>query len=353
MNKRAVLFIILSCFCTGIVNAQKMVFTLWGYEEMNHPLLEEILDSPTMQRLKSIDQSGPTRYFSIVPGFSRYDHCVGVWALLKRANAPLAEQVTGLLHDASHTAFSHLADLLFKHDEVVNNGCYQDSIHEWFLDSMKIPTITAKYDISLPMLNPDNHAYTALEQPSPQLCADRIQYNIHTGVVFHRITQQDAREIVDDLHFENGQWFFGTPTIARKFADLSVAFTRQLWGAEYNHAFYQLFAEALRIALAEKLITRDEIHFGTDEQILSKLKKSKNKKIQECLKKCSNIYAHFEVVPYGKGTFNFKPKSRCIDPLVRIKKNRFKRLSEIDRSFKKEFAATKKWCQQGYGINIV
>ncbi len=86
---------------------------------MNNPLLEEIFMSPAMIRLDGIDQSGPPAHFGVVPTFSRRDHCNGVWALLKRANVSLEEQVTGLLHDASHTAFSHLADLLFKHDEFI------------------------------------------------------------------------------------------------------------------------------------------------------------------------------------------------------------------------------------------
>ena len=337
MNRKTLVAVLLGCLISSSIDAKKSVFTIWGYEEMDHPLLEEIFMSPTMVRLDGIDQSGPPAHFGVVPAFSRRDHCNGVWALLKRANVSLEEQVTGLLHDASHTAFSHLADLLFKHDEVIHNGCYQDSIHEWFLDSMKIPTITKKYTISLKMLNPDNALYSALERPLPHLCADRIHYNIHTGVVFHRITQQDAQEIVNDLHFEQGRWFFETPALAKKFAELSVTFSRQVWGAEYNHAFYQL-------------ITKDEMHFGTDKEILKKLQKSNNISIKKLLKKCENIYAHFTVVEYGKGECNFKPKFRGIDPLVRTKKNTFKTLTEIDKDFKKEFEATKKWCEAGYGI---
>lgn len=323
---------------------------MWGYEEMDHPLLEEVFMSPAMMRLDGVDQSGPTAYFGLAPSFSRRDHCNGVWALLKRANVSVEEQLAGLLHDASHTAFSHLADILFKHDEVIHKGCYQDSIHEWFLDTMKIPAITKKFGISLSMLNPDNASYTALERPLPHLCADRIQYNIHTGVVFHRITQQEAHEIVSDLHFENERWFFGTPSIAKKFAQLSVSFSRHVWGSEYNHAFYQIFAQILQKALNQKIITKDEMHFGTDLQILKKLKKSNDPIIKSLLKKCENIYAHFTVVEYGKGEFNFKPKFRGIDPLVRIKKNRFKTLTEIDHTFKQDFENTKKWCEIGYGI---
>jgi HD superfamily phosphohydrolase len=350
--KKRYIYLLFLCFIPTLADAKKSVFTLWGYEEMDNPLLEEVFSSPTMVRLDGIDQSGPTAYFGLVPNFSRRDHCNGVWALLKRAHVSVEEQVAGLLHDASHTVFSHLADFLFKHDEVIHHGCYQDSIHEWFLDTMKIPTITKKFGISLHMLNPDNPSYTALERPLPDLCADRIQYNIHTGVVFHHINQQEASEIVNDLHFEQNRWFFETPKLAKKFAQLSVTFTKHVWGAEYNYAFYQVFVQILEKALAEKLITKDEMHFGTDKEVLKKVQKSTNPKIKELLKQCENIYAHFTVVEFGKGDFNFKPKFRGVNPLVRIKKNTFKTLTEIDAEFKKEFELTKNWCQNGYGIII-
>lgn len=328
---------------------KQTVSTVWGQEEMDHPLLEQLLASPAMERIKKIDQSGPPAYFGYTPPFSRYDHCVGVWALLKHAGVTLEEQSAGLLHDASHTVFSHLADMLFCHDTRTHACSYQDSIHEWFLEKMDIPKLTLPYEIPLAMLNPDNENYAALERPLPHLCADRIQYNIHTGVIFKVISNKEAQEIVHDLQFKNGVWFFTSVPTAKKFAKLPLLFTKQLWGSPYNHIFYQFFSEILRQSFSDKLFTKEDFHFGTDQALLEKIQASSNHIIQTLLKKCTDIFAQFTVVPYGKGTYNHKPKCSGIDPLVMTRQG-VKRLREIDPEFDQEFKEVQDWCTAGYGI---
>ena len=78
------------------------------------PSVVELLESKVMQRLKGVDQHGIPHYFCNLSPFSRFDHSVGVYLLVKNAGASDKEQIAALLHDASHTAFSHTADFLFK-----------------------------------------------------------------------------------------------------------------------------------------------------------------------------------------------------------------------------------------------
>lgn len=42
-----------------------------------------------------------------------YDHSMGVFVILRARGAPLEEQIAGLLHDVSHTAFSHVGDWVY------------------------------------------------------------------------------------------------------------------------------------------------------------------------------------------------------------------------------------------------
>ncbi len=355
MHTIRILLLVFSILNIQDILTKQLIQTVWGTEEMEHPLLEELLTSHVMQRLKKIDQSGPTRYFKnngkdLVPSFLRYDHSIGVWALTKKAGASIPEQAAALAHDASHTAFSHLADILFNHNEIDKNGSYQDSIHLWFLEKMEITPIISRYGLTLEQLEPDLSEYTALEQPSPSLCADRIQYIIHTGVIFNLITEADARTIVESLIFENKTWIFTDKNPAKQFALLSLYFTKHLWGAPYNHAFYQCFSIALREAFKNNLFTKEDFLFGTDQDILDLLLKSNSPTIIEILAKCSDIYSHFTIVPYGDGTYNFKPKCRGVDPLVKNDDGTIQKLTEIDSDYKKEFESTKKWCQEGYGL---
>lgn len=327
--------------------ASLSVQNIWGKEEIDNPLLEEIINSPTMQRLKKIDQSGPIVYFGLAPEFTRYDHSIGVLSLLKKANCPLKEQVAGLLHDASHTAFSHLGDIIFNQAEKEHS--YQDKIHLWYLNQQNITKITEKWGIKLKELNPDNSQYKALERPLPELCADRLQYNIHTGVIYNIITAKEAKEIVDNLEYKDNKWFFKDINYARKFASLSLIFTKDLWGSDWNAAFYHHFAKIIRKSLELKVITNNDIHFSNDLVILNKIKKSKA--LMKDIKKCVHIKSHYRKVKFGDGELNLKPKFRGIDPWV-FYKNKYHRLSYLSPQFKIEFNNIKDWCNQGYGLNF-
>jgi HD superfamily phosphohydrolase len=320
---------------------------MWGENEIKDPIIEELISSPILQRLKNIDQSGPVVYFGYMPYFSRYEHSIGVFDLLHRVGASTEEKVAGLLHDASHTAFSHVGDHLFYNNNAEKS--YQDTIHLWFLEKQKINLITDKYNIAFKNLDPDLPEYKALETHLPDLCADRIQYIIHTGVILNRITKEEAKNIINDLKFNDQKWFFTKIKYAKSLADLSLIFTQEIWGAPWNFVIYEYFSRILQRSLELHLISKDEIHFGTDTNILHKIQKSSDILIQEWFAKLHDIHNCFEVVKFGEGTMNVHPKFRGVDPFILSQKG-FKRLSELDHAFKKKFDTLKEWCNAGYGI---
>jgi uncharacterized protein len=338
----------LSLFFVLKIYPTEVVWTVWGDEIVDNPLIEELLHSPSLERLKYIDQSGLLCYFNLVPKLSRYDHSVGVWALLNRAGVSLEEQAAGLEHDASHTVFSHVADVLFDHH---GEHSYQDMIHLRSLKKMNVDLITNKWNIAIEKLNPDRAEYRALEQPLPHLCADRIQYNIHTGVIVNIISAQEARAMVEDLNFKDGNWYFSDIKIAQKFAYIPLYFTQVLWDSPWNCIMNRYCADMLNHALKIGLISLDDIYFGTDENILEILMKSDDLYLQRILRKCKNVHYSFTVVQYGKGTVNIKPKFRGVDPLILVD-GMYKQLSSLDSIFKEEFERVKEWCSEGYGIII-
>ena len=98
-------------FCGHNKTFQNII--IWN-EKVDCADVMPVINSDVMQRLKDIDQSGAARYLGVkLPAFSRYEHSVGVYALLKKAGALKKEQVAGLLHDASHTVFSHVGDYIW------------------------------------------------------------------------------------------------------------------------------------------------------------------------------------------------------------------------------------------------
>jgi HD superfamily phosphohydrolase len=87
--------------------------TLFGEIDVDQSIINDAILTSSFQRLKFIDQGGPLAYFNLSNPFSRYEHSIGVWALIKIFNGTQEEQLAGLWHDISHTTFSHLADSVF------------------------------------------------------------------------------------------------------------------------------------------------------------------------------------------------------------------------------------------------
>ena len=90
-----------------------LIKSIYGDVEITEPVFIALLQSPVLERLKKVTQGGPTDIAFPDTAFTRYDHSVGVAVLLRLFNAPLQEQLAGLVHDVSHTAFSHLGDLIY------------------------------------------------------------------------------------------------------------------------------------------------------------------------------------------------------------------------------------------------
>ncbi len=61
--------------------------------------------------------------------------------------ASLDEQIAGLLHDVSHTVFSHVGDFVFNFES--KKDAYQDSCHEWFLKKYGIEEILSKHGFTV------------------------------------------------------------------------------------------------------------------------------------------------------------------------------------------------------------
>lgn len=334
-----------SILCTYAFGNAARIQTPFGSEEVSSPLIEELLASPALARLHGVDQSGITRYFTNLPAFSRFDHSLGVYMLLKRFNAPMEECIAGLLHDASHTVFSHVGDFIYRKNDTQEQA-YQDSIHEWYLSKQQIAPLLEKHSLTLTQLSSKDPQYCALEQPLPDLCADRIEYNLHTALLFKLLSQSQIDSIVNDLRFEGGKWFFVQPSSAKTLAELSLFFTKNLWASAGSQLSYYLASQAIRRALEIGILSEDDIHFSTDTEVLSKLEKSSDPSIKQLLKESKNPLDHYSLCPKEKATIHIQAKFRGIDPLIQ-QENSFVCLTETDAEFKASWTKVKEHVEQG------
>jgi uncharacterized protein len=87
---------------------------VYGKIEVNETVLLELINSKPIQRLKGVLQGGLLYKVKPWKTMTRFDHSVGVMLLLRIKGASLEEQIAGLLHDISHTAFSHAINFVYK-----------------------------------------------------------------------------------------------------------------------------------------------------------------------------------------------------------------------------------------------
>jgi uncharacterized protein len=342
-------FFSFSFLCSHNNLQERILHTPYGDFSIGEQVLIELLDCPSMQRLQKIHQYGISFYTKTPYEYNRYDHSVGVLALLHYYKCPIAEQIAGLLHDISHTVFSHVGDFLFKHQN--HESSYQDDIHEWFLKQTEIPAILKKYGIKVEDISPKKGTFKALEQDLPDVCADRLEYVLHGALLEHRITKEAIQEILKDLSFEHERWFFRNASAAKQYALLSLYLTEHIFGTAWNAVTYEWMGETLRYALSIGLITKDDIHFSTDDKIMNVLKQASDPTIKTLLHK---IFFHQECFSLGTADsydYYAKPKFRGVNPWVKTSKG-FQQLTQLESSFKHEFERVQSLMAQGWYIQF-
>ncbi|WP_236671967.1 HD domain-containing protein [Enterococcus sp. BWB1-3] len=110
---------------------------LYGEYELKDQVLIDLIQSKELQRLKEIHMAGPAYLLNPVWNETRYEHSIGVMLLIKKLGGSLEEQIAGLLHDVSHTAFSHLIDFVL--DKKEEN--FHEEIKLDFISKSSIPNI--------------------------------------------------------------------------------------------------------------------------------------------------------------------------------------------------------------------
>jgi len=317
---------------------------IYGKIIIDEPLIAELFHSQTLQRLKKVNQYGASFYRFSHLLTTRFEHSLGVYYLLKKYNAGLEEKTAGLLHDVPHTAFSHVIDFVFGNGE---SSSFHEQFHEYFLHDSDAVKILAAHKIDWHHLY-EMHRYKLLERDLPDLCMDRLDYFFRDMFTDNYISLQEINLILNNLvRYENYLAFQSKKTAllaARKFREGND----RLWCNPVQATLYHLFAEILKIALFDNIITFRDL-FSTDEFVYSKLQNSQHANILKRLAQIKNLK-----VKEDQNNFDYhvKTKIRVIDPYV-LEKDKLIRLSVLDPIFHKEnqdYLASKR---EGFYVKIV
>ncbi|HEY2156233.1 MAG TPA: HD domain-containing protein [Isosphaeraceae bacterium] len=292
---------------------------VYGDVSIDDPLLLALIQRPTFQRLRGIKQAGPSAIAYPFKTVTRFEHCLGVFILLRRLGACRKEQVAGLLHDISHTAFSHAVDFIVTSDE----QDHHEGLKPEFLRPRDISSAIAALGYE-PRDFYDDSVFPLLERPIPWLCADRIDYFLRDSLTCGVTTPDEARLMLDDLVVVGDTIAFADASAARMAVARFAAMNRDWWAGEGEGFIYNEFADALREGFDLGVLTKADLR-GDDAHVLSCLHSARSPLIDAKLDRI----AHFKPEYLAGYVARVEPKVRWLDPPV-VHGCGYLRLSEID-----------------------
>ena len=136
-------------------------------------VLKELIQTKPIQRLKGVHQGGASYLVNPEWNVTRYEHSVGTMLLVRNMGGSIEEQIVALLHDVSHTAFSHVVDFALEN----KNEDYHEQIYVKVIEESEIPEVLHRHGFKKEILF-EMDPWTILEKPLPDLCADRVDYTL-------------------------------------------------------------------------------------------------------------------------------------------------------------------------------
>ncbi|WP_271004775.1 HD domain-containing protein [Listeria seeligeri] len=316
--------------------------SLYGTFEIES-VLEELISSPSVARLGQIHQGGASYLVNPLWNVTRLEHSIGVMLFIRRFGGSLEEQIAGLLHDVSHTTFSHVVDYALE----LEKEDFHEQIFEKFVKSSTIPAILEKYGFSYEEILADISKWTILEQEAPELCADRIDYTLLDLYRHEKISLIEVNQFLDSLVVLNGQVYLTDIAVAEWFVEQYYAEVIDYFYDPLNVYSHEIFAEAIRLALKQNAITVTDFQL-TDAELLEKLKQNSDAmaKIQLLW---SNVCLEENNLDY---TFHHKKKTRLINPSVLLD-GKLIPVADISEKVQQMNLKAKKKSESGFYLKVI
>jgi len=279
---------------------------LYGEFEVDQ-VVEELISSKSMQRLKGIHQNGASYLMNEKWNVTRFDHSVGVMLLVKKLGGSVKEQIASLLHDVSHTAFSHVIDYVFDNED----ESYHEEIFSSVVKNSEIPAILAKYGYNYEDILLDDSKWTLLERSAPELCADRVDYTLRDMYTYGYVSLEEVHSFLEDVIAVDGKMVVQSVEMAEWFTETYYKEVIDFFMEPMNIYGNDMLAKTLKVALHKRIIHADDFLLE-DEELISKLQQCNDPEVEALLSKVHpNVKVKEDRNDYD---LHQKNKVRLIDP---------------------------------------
>jgi HD superfamily phosphohydrolase len=282
---------------------------LYGSQEINEPVLLALMESRAMQRLGGVLQHGITGLLGITQPTTRLEHSMGVMLLVRRMEAGLDEQIAALLHDVSHTAFSHVIDYVFNDHK--QQG-YHERMKAPYMERSDIPAVLSAFGFDWHHFLGEKD-YPLLEQPAPALCADRLDYFLRDSLGLSLASEAEVHAALGHLVVHQGRIVVDDLDAARWMAQTFLAADDASWANFREVGLYELTARAIRIAMELGVLSETDL-WGSDSQAWQRMQAASQPELKAQLALISERTRF--VWDEENPSFWVSTKLRTIDPPV-------------------------------------
>ena len=307
------------CQDTYEVSLEQFYLDLLGLQQIPE-FLKKYLSVSSLERLKKVGYFCGMDYasksiFSFKEYISRYDHSVSVALLTFKITQDKLATLSALFHDIATPCFSHVID--YMNGDYINQESTEEYTEQILKKDKKLIKLLKKDSIDLEKIV-NFKKFPLVDNNRPKICVDRLDGIITSSIAWtQNITKTDIREIINDLTIyknEEGkeELGFSKIKIAQKILKINQKIDDFCHSKEDTYMM-NFLANITKLLIEKNIITYEDLYKYDEEELWHIIKTSKDKKIQEWVKKFETI----KTIP----DLNYPEiKKRILNPLVNEKR---------------------------------
>ena len=279
---------------------------------------------PSLTRLKGIDFFCGMKYaspnldiYKFKEPISRYDHSITTALLTWKLTNDITQTLAALYHDIATPCFSHVIDYMNK--DYIDQESTEEYTANIINKDYQLRSLLYYYKVNINDII-DFKKYSVVDNKRPKLCADRLDGIISTGIAWTKnLNKYNIKDIInnvslfinEDNEYEIG---FNNKEIAKLAYDTSVKIN------EYTHTdedtfMMELLAKITKLAIRKNVISYDDLYYLTEDNLISKIKNSKDEKLLSLFNKFQTIQPKDIIVNNV-----LEIKDMNLNPLVKTKR---------------------------------
>lgn len=304
--------------------------SVYGKIVITEPVILELIYSLVLQRLEGVDQGGYLPLCKKRKRVDRLTHSIGVYWLLYKYKASIEEQIRGLIHDVSHSCFSHCIDYTLNGSQKTQS--FQDNIFDSFVQKSEIKEIITKHGFDVDYIV--NHQFQLEDKDIPALGADRIDYALRDALSYQVISKKNKEYILKNLIVENQHWVFKNLESAKKYAEMFFVLNSEHYSGVSSAIMFRVVGDFLKHSLERGYIEEEDL-YTTDNLVLEKIKEfvSEDERLNLLWRRMNNKAGRIINNPDDYDVQVFC-KSRVVDPLFKNGSSQAMRLSDAEERWR-------------------